>query len=179
MSDPETPAAVRHAAIYATLGLPKFVHWQVAPGLRAGRNPLSELDVRELAGLGVTHLLDLREESEWGDPGRVGSEALAAASRLGLARLHLPVPDRGAPAVAQLAAAVAWIDAALAEPGHAVYVHCRAGRERTAAVLVAWRARRDASRPEAALAALWKAGYPGAPLASQEEAVEVFLARAG
>ncbi|MCZ7650304.1 MAG: dual specificity protein phosphatase family protein [Thermoanaerobaculia bacterium] len=178
MSDPETPAAVRHAAIYAEPGPPAFEHWEIAPGLRAGRNPLSELDVRELAGLGVTHLLDLREESEWGDPGRVGSEALAAASRLGLARLHLPVPDGGAPAVAQLAAAVAWIDAALAEPGHAVYVHCRAGRERTAAVLVAWRARRDGGSAQSALRALAARGYPGSPLAPQLAAVREWLAGA-
>jgi len=177
MNDTGTPsAAARHAAIYATPGLPAFEHWEVAARLHAGRNPLSELDVREIAGLGVTHVLDLREETEWRGPGQWGEDAVQAIPRLGLARLHLPVRDGGAPAVGRLATAVDWIDEALATPGAAVYVHCRAGLERTAAVLVAWRARRDGSTPEAALAALGAAGYPGAPLRDQGRVVRVFLA---
>jgi protein tyrosine phosphatase (PTP) superfamily phosphohydrolase (DUF442 family) len=171
-----TSAAARHAAIYAKPGLPAFAHWEVAPGLWAGRNPLSEIDVRELSALGVTHVLDLREESEWTGPGRVGAEAVEAISRLSFTRLHLPVPDEHAPSVATLAAAVDWIDEAIATPGASVYLHCRAGLERTASVLVAWRARRDGSTPEAALDALRKAGYPGAPLRDQAAAVRAFLA---
>ncbi|HSM50616.1 MAG TPA: dual specificity protein phosphatase family protein [Thermoanaerobaculia bacterium] len=171
-------AAARHATIYSKPGLPAFEHWQVAPRLRAGRNPLSELDLRQLAALGVTHVLDLREEAEWAAPGNWGEDAVIAIPRLGLGRLHLPVRDGGAPAVETLAAAVEWIEEVLATPGTAVYVHCRAGLERTASVLVAWRARRDGSTLEEALGALGEAGYPGAPLRNQKGAVRAFLAGA-
>lgn len=134
---PGTPDPERDQAYHSSPDLPPFDWDAVAPGLWLGRNPLFAGDVWDLARLGVTHILDLREPAEWAAPGRYGQAALAEVERLGLVRLHLPVRDLGAPAAADLDAAVAFLDAALAL-GRGVYVHCRAGRERSASVVCAF-----------------------------------------
>src|SRR5690606_19313446 len=58
----------RHEEIYGDPRLPRSATWGLAPRSRAGRNPLSERDVEDLAEAGVTHVLDLREEAEWEGP---------------------------------------------------------------------------------------------------------------
>lgn len=179
---PATPGASRqeavarrHAAIYADRRIPRFRLWRIESRLHAGRNPLSEADILELRTLGVTHLLDLREEREWRDPGRVGSEALDVIERLRLRRRWLALPDGGIPEPVQLRRAADWLDTVLAASDAVAYVHCRAGVERTAAVLAAWLGRRDRVDLAEALARLRRFGYPGAPLPAQAVAVEAFL----
>lgn len=175
------PEAVvrRHAAIYGGGRLPSFQTWRIEERLHAGRNPLSEADVLDLRALGVSHLLDLREEREWRDPGRVGGEALASVERLRLRRRWEAIPDGAVPEPATLRRAADWLDTALAARDAVVYVHCRAGLERTAAVLAAWLGRRDRVGLSEALARLRRFGYPGAPSPGQAAAVEVFLRRRG
>src|SRR3972149_11387542 len=96
-SEEPDPAAAerraRHETIYEEWGLPRFVHWPVAERVLAGRNPLSEEDVLQLGALGVTHVLDLREEREWADPGRFGREAVEALYRDGIERRSVPIRD--------------------------------------------------------------------------------------
>jgi rhodanese-related sulfurtransferase len=156
-------ADLRHVLTYAPPGPPPFTRWAFGDGLAAGRNPLTELDARELVAAGITHVLDLREPREWdpdlgpaprGGAVRYGAEAVDALARLGVRRLNLPIQDGGAPSPGHLTAAVGFLDAALAagdlaDGGPRVYVHCRAGRERTAAVLLAWLV---ATRPRSAKA---------------------------
>ncbi|MCB1007704.1 MAG: dual specificity protein phosphatase family protein [Acidobacteria bacterium] len=168
-------AARRHAAIYGEGRVPAFERWKVEERLLAGRNPLSEVDVLELRSVGVSHLLDLREETEWLGPGRFGREAIEAEERLRLRRRWLPIPDGAAPEPATLRRAADWLDTALAAREAIVFVHCRAGLERTAAVLAAWIGRRDRRDLAGALASLRRFGYPGQPLAAQAEAVARFL----
>lgn len=179
---PATPGASRqeavarrHAAIYADRRLPRFRFWRIESRLHAGRNPLSEADILDLRALGVTHLLDLREEREWRDPGRVGGEALDAIERLRLRRRWVPIPDGGIPEPVPLRRAADWLDTVLAATDTVVFVHCRAGLERTAAVLAAWLGRRDRVGLAEALTRLRRFGYPGAPLPAQAAAVEAFL----
>lgn len=179
---PATPGASRqeavarrHAAIYADRRLPRFHVWRIESRLHAGRNPLSEADILDLRALGVTHLLDLREEREWRDPGRVGGEALDAIERLRLRRRWVPIPDGGIPEPVPLRRAADWLDTVLAATDTVVFVHCRAGLERTAAVLAAWLGRRDRVGLAEALTRLRRFGYPGAPLPAQAAAVEAFL----
>lgn len=120
------------------MGLPKFDYSRLQRGLWAGRNPLFRKDVEELACIGVKRILDLRKPKEWTDPW-FGHEALDALEAYGIRRMHLAIEDMGTPDAETLTRAVAVIQAAL-EAGEPIYVHCRAGIERTAAVLVAWRA---------------------------------------
>jgi protein-tyrosine phosphatase len=80
----------------------------------------------------------------------------------------------GAPSPAAFDAAYEFIEAAIANEGR-VYIHCRAGMERTAAIVVAWFARRHAVSYDAAFANL-KARRPILnPLPHQERAARAWL----
>jgi protein tyrosine phosphatase (PTP) superfamily phosphohydrolase (DUF442 family) len=136
------PAALSHDQVYATPGLPAFEFDRIEDWLLAGRNPLTAVDVDRLLALGVTNVLDLREEMEWLPP-RFGAEAVAALQARGVQRLHLPVADTRGPSPEQFDAACEFLKQAEQRPGARVYVHCRGGWERTAAVLIAYYVRRD------------------------------------
>jgi predicted protein tyrosine phosphatase len=164
-----------HHDLYATPSLPPFQYDRVAPRLWAGRNPLTAIDIEQLQSYGVTHFLDLRETHEWAPP-RFGQAALAEIERVGLTRLHLPITDMGAPLMADLQAAVQFIDRVLGGSKTGLYVHCRAGMERTAAILIAWWARKHQTSYETALAALREGRPILKPLPAQEAAVRRWLA---
>lgn len=170
----ETDAAIeaRHAAVYATPGLPPFAHWRASARLLVGRNPLTERDAAELAALGVTHVLDLREPDEWSGPGVFGSEALAGLAARGIARKNVPIQDLTAPTLAQFAETAAWLDEVMRRRRTRVYVHCRAGLQRTPTILAAWRARRENEPFEQALRTLRRHGWPADPLPWQRSAAQ-------
>jgi ADP-ribosyl-[dinitrogen reductase] hydrolase len=167
----------RHQEIYAArTEIPPFEFFRVEERVWAGRNPLTARDVDRLASLGVTHVLDLREPKEWSGGGRVGQEAVDALDERGIERRHLPVPDTHAPDAATLDAAVGFLDAALAaDPAARVFVHCRAGQQRTGAVLVAWHARSRGCTGHDALAAIQASCPSIAPMEAQRQAVERWL----
>ena len=167
---PDPALRERHAAIYAAGWLAPFEHWRVAPRILAGRNPLSELDVVELATLGVTHLLDLREEREWTSLHVPGTDAVEALPRHGIERRHVPIPDFSAPLPADFAAASAFLDAVFARGDTTLYAHCRVGIQRTPTILAAWIAKRDGLTVLEAARSLRLHGYPGWPLPEQMEA---------
>jgi rhodanese-related sulfurtransferase len=166
-----------HDAIYGrSRTLPRFNADSVVDRVLAGRNCLSELDVdRLVAEHGITHVLDLRESTEWKPP-YAGADALAAFAARGVVRMNVPVADGGAPSGDELTTAVTFIAQALEDPAARVYVHCRAGEERTAAVLVAWYARAPGMDIESALAALRKGRRALRMLPGQEDAVREWLA---
>jgi rhodanese-related sulfurtransferase len=172
------PAALveRHAVVYASGQVPAFVHWKVAARLRAGRNPLTALDVADLASLGITHVLDLREECEWSGPDLFGSEAIEALARRGIERRNVPIQDYRVPRDADLAAAVAWIEEVLAGRQRRLYVHCRAGIQRSGTVLAAWRAWTSGEPFGVALWTVRRHGWPADPLPHQVDAAERWLA---
>ncbi len=96
---------------------------EVSPGVWIGRR-LSNAEARDAVAAGVTAVLDL-------------SDAFSeAAPFLELEYRHIPVLDLTAPTPSQLSEAAAFIDA------HAssgiVYVHCKIGYSRSAAVVAAW-----------------------------------------
>lgn len=101
----------------------------------AGPQPRTVLDVHELTLRGVTHVLDLREPAEW-PPG--AALAVQALEQRLVERMNVAMQDARPPAAEALGQAVAWLEAALAEPGTRVMVHCRAGIERTGTVLAAY-----------------------------------------
>jgi rhodanese-related sulfurtransferase len=136
-SDPEAEAIG-----YVMPILRSFTWDEIAPGVHAGRAPIFRRDIWRLRARGVTHILDLREDLEWDGPGRRGGSAIAEIEMLGLSRLCVAIRDMGTPSVRHLDEAVAYLDAAL-HLGGSVYVHCRAGVQRTGAIAAAWFARQQ------------------------------------
>jgi protein-tyrosine phosphatase len=164
----------RHREVYAKEGLPPLNHDWIDERIMAGRNLLTSRDVDLKKAQGITHILDLREPHEWAVP-QFGAEAVDEIDRCGLQRLHLPVIDQGAPTRADLEAACQYLQEVLSDPDARIYVHCRAGMERTAAVLVAYHAREQGLTYDEALAALSKRRLAFKPLLNQEKAVRQWL----
>lgn len=92
--------------------------------------PVSERHIETLTAEGVTTVINLCEDREYWDGER---DAVAAAcARAGITELRLPVIDGST-----VSAAVLEEAAAAASGDGVVYVHCRGGRERSAAVAIA------------------------------------------
>lgn len=173
---PYEETARRHQEVYATKNLPPFNYDQVTERLFAGRNPLTAQDVHMLAELGITHVLDLRESHEWAAP-KFGAEAIEEIKNTEIKRLNLVVKDLGAPTLSDMDAAWDFIEQALANPSALIYVHCRAGMERTAAILIGCYARQQGLNYETAFSEL-KARRPiFQPLPNQEHATREWIAQ--
>lgn len=171
----EKEKARRHAEVYATPGLPPFSYFRIDERLWHGRNPLTAKDVEELRERGITHILDLREPKEYEETGRFGRDALHVLDTCGIVRRHIPVPDGGAPGPEALEDACAFLTETLANPEARVYVHCRMGRERTGAVLVAFHSCATGLGYDDALQALQEKGAQIQPLPPQERTVRAWL----
>jgi atypical dual specificity phosphatase len=143
----------------------------IGDGLWAGRMPYSAADAETLATVGVEVVINVCEDHEYWDGER---DAVEPAFRsLGIAEVRLPVPD-GATVPADV------LDAALAAAdGRAAYVHCRGGRERSAAVAIAILATRDGLRLDEAVAVARAARPTFRPLPWQVEGVRTWLQAAG
>lgn len=172
---PTDAARAAHEVIYGAGNVPPFAWEPVTSRLLVGRNPLSALDVQELAAAGVTHVVDLREPSEWSGPNRLGEDAVRAIAEAGLERVQYSTPDRDAPPPERVGTVVDWIDRALERPGSRVYVHCRAGVERTGTVILAWYAWREDLDLEPARAELARRAPRLGPLRHQVDAVASWL----
>jgi len=73
---------------------------------------------------GITHIVDLREESL--ADGRI-------LDGLGIACRHVPVPDRGPPTMGQLIEVADWLSL---QDDARIYVHCKGGFGRAATMAV-------------------------------------------
>jgi atypical dual specificity phosphatase len=119
-------------------------YFALGSDLYAGRMPHAAAHVEALAAAGVRTVINLCEEHEYWDGERAAVEA--AFRRAGIVEHRLPVHD-GATIPPDV------LDRAVAAVGDdAVYVHCRGGRERSAAVAVAVLSRRRGLSVDAALA---------------------------
>jgi len=166
----------RHEQVYGKRGLPDFDVYQASPGLRIGRNPLTEVDVEKLMDSGIRRIIDLREEHEWSENDRYGAEAVAAQAWSGLERFHIPITDGEAPGPEELDQIWGILEKEATERGADAYLHCRAGIERTGAALIACIARRDGLTYDQAVRRLNGNGVWVAPRQHQAEAVGRWLA---
>ncbi len=165
-----------HLNSYSKPGLPPFSFDWLDSQMAAGRNPLTLHDVQVLHDAGITHVLDLRESHEWSAP-HFGTEAVNAYQQAGITRLHIPIVDTEAPTDANFDTAAHWLETVLSDPKNKVYVHCRAGMERTAAILCAVFARRNHTSFEESLAILQRKRPIFAPLPGQIRAAKAWLVK--
>jgi protein-tyrosine phosphatase len=144
----------------------RFGYGEVAEGLLTGAYPLDAEDVDVLAGDGVTRVLNLCEDGEY-EPGERDAVEQAYAEhgieeeRLGVADYGNLLPgalERGARAVAQ------WLDG-----GDRVYLHCRAGWQRSAAIAAGVVAIREKLEIDEALDVVQQRKPSADPLPHQRE----------
>ncbi len=141
----------------------------VSPNLLVGAYPLDRRDVSMLAQMGVQRVLNLTEDAEYRDGER--DEVMAAFADYGLEEWRMPLPDFGSLPAEALETAVETLGEWL-EEGVRIYVHCRAGWQRSVAVAAAVIAVRDEVNVEDALAHI-QARKPSAdPLPHQREDLE-------
>ncbi|HEX3801594.1 MAG TPA: dual specificity protein phosphatase family protein [Solirubrobacteraceae bacterium] len=103
----------------------------VFDGLIVGALPLDETDVRMLSTLGVTRVLNLVEDDEYKRGARRKVER--ALERAGIEEHRLSTEDFGNLTPELLEQATVQVNAWL-DDGETVYLHCRAGWQRSAAV---------------------------------------------
>ncbi len=143
-----------------------YGHAAVYDNLIIGAMPSDKSDVRVLSLLGVTRVLNLVEDTEYlrGDRRNV-ERALAKA---GVEERRFPTPDYGGLApdlIEQTTAQVSrWLDA-----GEIVYLHCRAGWQRSATVAAGVIALRDNRTVDSALQLVRTRRDTAEPLSHQSE----------
>lgn len=104
---------------------------QILPELLIGAYPVDESDVGMLDWIGVRHVLNLVQDSEY----RAGQRAAVekAFATAGIVEERLELVDYGGLPLDQLDHAVETVNQFL-EAGTRTYLHCRAGWQRSAAV---------------------------------------------
>ncbi len=100
---------------------------RVDPSVLLGARPLAR-DVKTLSDLGVKAIVNTCEEF---------SGHTALYEQFGIRQLYIPTTDFQPPSPDQIDQAVSFIDDAIAR-GEQVYVHCKAGRARSATVVLCW-----------------------------------------
>lgn len=131
-----------------------------------GALPLDENDVRRLAALGVTRVLNLVEDAEY--PRGARRKVERALADAGIVELRLSTEDYGALAPELLEQATIRVNTWL-DRDRVVYLHCRAGWQRSAAVAAGAIAVRDDISPERALRKVQALKANAEPLPHQRE----------
>jgi protein-tyrosine phosphatase len=134
--------------------------------LIVGAYPCDEADVRMLAALGVSRVLNLVEDTEYERGARRKVEKALAKEQIEEVRLN--TEDYGALTDELLEQGTTqvndWLDG-----GEIVYVHCRAGWQRSAAVATGAIALRDGVDLDTALAQVQQLKATADPLPHQRE----------
>ncbi len=166
-------ADLRHRLVYEKPRIPSFEIHQALPGILCGRNPLTAGDVEALHEAGVRRVLDLRMDDEWNTQTRFGREAITAMSWGEIERISVPIVDEEPLSAEELDRT--WEILSAADEGSTLFVHCRAGIERTGSVLGAFLARQQGISLGDALEQLRNAGCNPKPLSHQVAAVQNWL----
>jgi protein-tyrosine phosphatase len=137
---------------------------EVAHDLLVGAYPQDADDVAALREAGVTRIFNLVQDSEYDEGARAA--CVSALGAAGIEERRVELIDYGGllPAQIELAAqtALAWL-----EQGERVYVHCRAGWQRSAAVAAAIVTLRAGVEPPEALELIRERKPTANPLAHQ------------
>lgn len=139
--------------------------WNVVDrGVILGALPIGR-HVPRLKALGVTCVINLCEE--WSGPTRMYQEH-------GISQLRLPTLDFHSPSLAHIQQGVEFINARIADGG-TVYVHCNAGRGRSATVVLCWLMAALSMTPEEAQAFLTVCRPQISPTLHSRTVVQQFL----
>ncbi len=157
-----------------------FEHYgfaEVGENLLMGAYPQDADDVAALSEARVTRVFNLVQDLEYEPGAREGAMAALAAAGIEEARAELV--DFGSLPAAQIEAAaqavLKWLD-----EGERVYVHCRAGWQRSATVIAAIIALREGISPGRALQLLRERKPTANPLAHQRgDLLDWWQTRAG
>ena len=142
----------------------RFGFAPVTRGLLTGAYPGDEADVGALVNAGVQEIVNLCEDAEYEPGARSVVEPALSAAGIGERRIQLV--DYGALPERALGRAVSEVMDAMDE-GRRVYLHCRAGWQRSAAVAAAVIALREELDIEEALDVLRERRPMAAPLEHQ------------
>ncbi|CAB4953109.1 unannotated protein [freshwater metagenome] len=145
----------------------------VREGLVVGAVPRDADDVAVLRSLGVTRVVCLVADEEYGSGDRRAVEAAYDAA--GIAEDRVPSEDFGRLPAATLEASSALVADALAAGG-TVYLHCRAGWQRSVVTAAAVVGRTTGEAPAEALAVVRSARRDACPLPHQVEDLEAWWA---
>ena len=144
----------------------RYGYAPVLPGLFMGAVLLDAHDVAEIAEHGVDRVLNLVQDVEYPEDARLEVEIALEAH--GIVERRLDAVDFGGMGFGVLEPGVTQIDAWLTE-GHTVYLHCRAGWQRSATVAAALIALREGVDLDEALARLTGRRATAQPLPHQVE----------
>jgi protein-tyrosine phosphatase len=134
--------------------------------LIVGALPLDVADVRMLAALGVSRVLNLVEDDEYARGARRKVER--ALAKEDIDEVRLSTEDYGALTPELLEQGTAQVNSWL-DDGEVVYLHCRAGWQRSAAVAAGAIALRDGIDLDTALAQVQNLKSTADPLPHQRE----------
>lgn len=137
----------------------------VAPGLATGAYPQDAHDVAVLAAAGITTVVNLCRDEEYRSGAR--AEVGRAYSAAGIVEHRLGSVDYGSVSPELLDRGTELVLGAL-EAGGVVYVHCRAGWQRSATLAAAALTVRDGVDPATALASIRAHREEARPLPHQE-----------
>jgi len=141
---------------------------RIDPHVILGALPFAS-DVPGLAAEGVCAVVNTCEE--YAGP-------LAAYSQAGIEQLRIPTLDFTPPQLEDVERAVAFI-AAHAQRGETVYVHCKAGRGRSATVVLCWLLHSQALTPAEAQCVLQGKRPHIMPYLCEREVVKKYAKRQG
>ena len=141
--------------------------------LIVGAMPLDDADVHLLATLGVDRVLNLVDDSEYKRGARRKVERALATEEIEEQRLRTEDYGNLSPDLLEHATAQvnAWLD-----DDRIVYLHCRAGWQRSAAVAAGVIALRDGTEPEAALVQVQALKNTADPMPHQREDLQRWFA---
>jgi len=142
----------------------RFGRAEVADGLVTGSYPADAGDVEALADDRITRVMNLCEDREYEEGARAAVEAALADGAIGEERVGVMDHGNLMPGAIELAARqiATWLD-----EGERVYVHCRAGWQRSAVVAAAGLALHAGIDPEDALAQIKRRKPSADPLPHQ------------
>jgi protein-tyrosine phosphatase len=142
----------------------RFGFGPVSEDLLTGAYPLDADDVGRLSEAGVDVAYNLCEDAEYEEGQR--EAALAALAEAGIVERRLPLVDYGRLSAEQLEEALGDVMDEL-DGGRSVYVHCRAGWQRSAAIAAAVIAAREDIPLQEALARIRERRPTAEPLPHQ------------
>lgn len=122
-------------------------------------------DVPKLARLGVSGVINMCREYRG---------PLREYERFGIEQLWLPTVDFNPPSLADIQRGVDFLDRKTAA-GEKVYVHCKAGRARSATIVLCWLVHSRGMSPETAQAHLLKVRPHVNPRLLERSVIRTFL----